>query len=216
MSLGDRFDAVMQQAKRGEAHAIATLYEDVTPSLLRFLGAREPQEAEDLCSETWLHLARLIPGFEGKEREWFGLVFLVARRNLNDHWKRRKRRRTDPVDTAVLAAVQDATDVEARGLDVISSQQAIELVTAALTRDQADVILLRVVAGLGVNEVAEALRKRPSAVRVIQHRALRRLAERIGPSSGFAGQARPAAAFTAGAAADAMPLPTMVETPEGC
>jgi RNA polymerase sigma-70 factor, ECF subfamily len=54
-------------------------------------------------------------------------------------------------------------------------------VIAQLPHDQAEVVLLRVLAGLGVEQVARILGKRPGAVRVLAHRGLRRLAERLGP-----------------------------------
>ena len=46
-----------------------------------------------------------------------------------------------------------------------------------LSPDQAEVILLRVLAGLDVGQVAKILGKRAGAVRVLQHRGLRKLAE---------------------------------------
>jgi RNA polymerase sigma-70 factor, ECF subfamily len=48
-----------------------------------------------------------------------------------------------------------------------------------LPRDQAEVVLLRVVAGLDVAQVATITGKRPDTVRVVAHRALRRLARRL-------------------------------------
>jgi RNA polymerase sigma-70 factor (ECF subfamily) len=45
-----------------------------------------------------------------------------------------------------------------------------------LPPDQADVVLLRVLADLSVKDVAEILGKQPGAVRALQHRAIRRLA----------------------------------------
>ena len=50
-------------------------------------------------------------------------------------------------------------------------------VLAVLSPDQAEVVLLRVIGGLRVSQVAELLGKRPGTVRVLQHRGLRRLAE---------------------------------------
>ena len=41
---------------------------------------------------------------------------------------------------------------------------------------QADIVLLRVLGGLSIGEVAKILGTRPGAIRVLQHRALRRLA----------------------------------------
>jgi len=179
MTLGDRFDVVIEAARRGEEQAITALYLDANPALLRYLRAREPQEADDLCSETWLRVARWLPEFEGDERRWLGFVFLVARRCLNDHWKRQRRRRTDPVSSDAFEPRAGTIDVEAAGIQSLLDRDAVALVTGALSAEQADVILLRIVAGLGVNEVAAAIGKRPGAVRTIQHRALKRLANQL-------------------------------------
>lgn len=48
---------------------------------------------------------------------------------------------------------------------------------ASLSRPQAEVILLRVVAGFSAEEVAQMIGRSSGAVRLLQHRALRRLAD---------------------------------------
>ncbi len=50
---------------------------------------------------------------------------------------------------------------------------------ATLPPDQAEVVLLRILGGLSVREVAAITGKRPGTVRVLQHRALRRLAREV-------------------------------------
>jgi len=50
------------------------------------------------------------------------------------------------------------------------STRAALAVIAQLPHDQAEVVLLRVVAGLGVEQVARLPGKRPGAVRVLAHR----------------------------------------------
>jgi RNA polymerase sigma-70 factor (ECF subfamily) len=194
MTLGDGFAGIMEAARRGEEQAITTLYLDMNPRLLRFLQAREPQEAEDLCSEVWIQLARRLPRFEGNENQWLGFVFLVARRCLNDHWKRRRRRRTDTVAPESLADRRDLVDVEASGVQSVATDEVVAFVTSTLTSEQADVVLLRVVAGLNIEEVASAISKRAATVRVIQHRALRRLAKRLSAGAQEATHSRPALA----------------------
>ena len=52
-----------------------------------------------------------------------------------------------------------------------------------LSPEQADVVVMRVVDGLDVDEVARALGKAPEAVRCLQHRALRRLARQLDPDA---------------------------------
>jgi RNA polymerase sigma-70 factor (ECF subfamily) len=63
-------------------------------------------------------------------------------------------------------------------VDAISSRTAVALI-ATLPPGQAEVVLLRVVAGLDVAQVAAITGKRPGNVRVLTHRALRRLADRL-------------------------------------
>ena len=198
MSLGERFGEVMCAAQRGDESAIATLYTDLNPRLARYLAARVPREADDLCSEVWLQVARRIPSFEGDERAWFGFVFLVARRLVNDHWKRQRRRRTEPVAPEELIDEPSAVDVEALGLGTVATAEAIKLVNKHLSGDQADVLLLRVIAGLDVDEVASVTGKRPGTVRVLQHRALRRLAAGLEPSLVARGSGEPGPTLEAG------------------
>jgi RNA polymerase sigma-70 factor (ECF subfamily) len=59
-----------------------------------------------------------------------------------------------------------------------STRAALALV-AELPADQAEVVALRVLGGLEVAEVARIVGKRPGTVRVLAHRGLRRLAQRV-------------------------------------
>jgi RNA polymerase sigma-70 factor (ECF subfamily) len=67
-------------------------------------------------------------------------------------------------------------------LEDLSSRAAANFVEATLPPDQADVVLLRVLGGLSVTEVSEILGKPPGTVRVLQHRALRRLQAELAKS----------------------------------
>ena len=58
---------------------------------------------------------------------------------------------------------------------------------STLPADQAEVIMLRVVAGLDVNRVAQLMGKHPTTVRVLAHRGLRRLAARLGADARIGG-----------------------------
>jgi RNA polymerase sigma-70 factor (ECF subfamily) len=61
----------------------------------------------------------------------------------------------------------------------MSAQDAISALTSALPAEQAEVVMLRVVGGLPVEEVARVVGKKPGTVRVLQHRALRRLTSQL-------------------------------------
>jgi RNA polymerase sigma-70 factor (ECF subfamily) len=61
-------------------------------------------------------------------------------------------------------------------LEAVSTDAALALI-GQLPPGQAEIVTLRTVAGLSVEQVAEIVGKRPGAVRVLAHRGLRRLAE---------------------------------------
>jgi RNA polymerase sigma-70 factor (ECF subfamily) len=67
-------------------------------------------------------------------------------------------------------------------MEHLGTAAAIALVSG-LPRQQAEVILLRVVAGLDTESAARLLGKSPGAVRVAAHRGLRRLAQ-LRPEAG--------------------------------
>ena len=72
----------------------------------------------------------------------------------------------------------DGVDPAAQAL--MASEREVALARlATLPPDQAEVVLLRVVAGLDAEEVALSLGTKAGAVRVSQHRALKRLSARL-------------------------------------
>ena len=176
MTLGFEFAATLAEAKLGDEQAIGRLYRDVQPRLLGYLATRVPRAAEDLASEVWLAVARGLPSFEGDEAAWLGYLFTIARHKVADHWRQAKRRRTDLVEPAAFLDHEGSSNVETEGLEAIASSEAVALVVKNLSKEQADVVLLRVVAGLDVEQVARILDKKPGTIRVIQHRAVKRLA----------------------------------------
>ena len=166
------FDQLLAAVRQGEDWAIADLWRDLHPRLLAYFRAAEPGAAEDLAADTWVDVARSLDRFEGGEVDFRRFAFTIARRRLLDHHRRRFRRRTDTVATEDFADRAGPDDPAADAL----GRQALAVV-GRLPREQAEVVLLRVVAGLDAAEVGRIVGKSPGSVRVIQHRALKRLAE---------------------------------------
>jgi RNA polymerase sigma-70 factor, ECF subfamily len=171
-----RFDRELAAAKTGAEWAIVALYREFQPSLLRFLRAQSPANAEDLASETWLQAASGLHRFRGDESAFRRWLFTIARRRLIDFRRREQRRRVvlalGPVDA------YDSVDPETQALRTGDTEAALALI-GKLPPDQAEVVLLRVVGELEVEEVAKILGKKPGTVRVLQHRALKRLSEEL-------------------------------------
>ena len=142
--------------------------------LLRFLRALERPAAEDLAADVWVGVAQRLPTFRATRpcRAW---LFRIARNRVADHRRRAVRRRTDPVPPQALVDRAAAADAATVATDRLAAQEAIDRLIVTLPADQAEVVLLRVVAGLTADEVAKITGRSSGAVRVIQHRALKRL-----------------------------------------
>jgi RNA polymerase sigma-70 factor (ECF subfamily) len=177
-TLGEQFAPVLEAAREGTEWALVRLYRTFHPKLLRYLQAQEPVEAEDLASEVWLEAARGLRRFEGDESAFQGWIFVIARRRLIDFRRRADRRRSQPVAIDSLSRLKDFSEPDSEAIEIVSTEAALEMI-GRLPPDQADVLLLRIITGLDVAEVARILGKRPGTVRVLQHRALKRLLKEL-------------------------------------
>jgi RNA polymerase sigma-70 factor, ECF subfamily len=186
-SLGDQFQGILVAAQDGGEWAVAALYRWLHPAVIGYLRARAGHDAEDLASETWLAVARALPTFSGDETAFRSWVFTIAHRRLVDHHRataRRPRTRSlTPADGEGFdggsAALAGPDDPAAEVVAAVAGEEAVRRIVALLPDDQAEIVLLRVVAGLPTEDVARITGRRPGTVRVLQHRALRRLAARL-------------------------------------
>ena len=143
---------------------------------MRYLRGRAGASADDLASETWIAAAQGLGGFHGGGDEFRAWLFTIARHRLIDERRKDKRRPvTTSTEDATVELIADDPSPEEVVTAARAGDEAAARIANLLPADQADVILLRVVAGLSVDEVAAIMGKRPGTVRVLQSRGLKRL-----------------------------------------
>lgn len=174
---GDQFADVLAAAQAGEEWGFAALYREFAPGVVGFLRGRVPTEAEDVASSVWLEVARSIGRFVGDEAGFRAWLYTIVRRRMMNEYRRHTRDWTDPRDPAVLPPITAPDDPEREVLAAMAASDAAALISSVLPELQAEVILLRVVADLPVEEVSQVLDIAPGHVRVLSHRALKTLAE---------------------------------------
>jgi RNA polymerase sigma-70 factor (ECF subfamily) len=178
--LSAQLEAALVAAQRGDPDAFRLLYRDTQPRLLRYLHALTGDDAEDIASETWLHIARDLHTFHGNHDAFRGWAATIARHRALDHLRRHTRRPPAiPVPAEDLAGLAAADDTASTAIDTLTTTAAIRLI-ATLPPDQAEAVLLRAVLGLDATRAAAVLGKRPGAVRTAAHRGLRTLARHLG------------------------------------
>ena len=174
--IGAAFHATLARAQCGDEAAFTQIFRDVQPALLRYLRVVAPEAAEDVAGDTWLQVVTGLAAFRGEELAFRAWLFTIARHRAADWGRSRARRQTVPVADLEAPERLSAPDTADVALERMATRAALTAV-AALPRDQAEIIMLRVVAGLDTSLVADIVGKSPGAVRVAAHRALRRLAQ---------------------------------------
>lgn len=175
MRIGLAFDAVLDAAKAGSDWAWATFYREISGPVTGFFRARGLDDPEDAAGDVFFEVARNIDHFSGTEDAFRVFVFSIAYRRLlveketkSQHPARSlladrvlDRLRSDPYDPSLVP--DEATLQEVR--------RAFE----AVTPEQRDILALRVVGGLSVEQTAAVLSLGVKFVRTAQRRALTRI-----------------------------------------
>jgi RNA polymerase sigma factor (sigma-70 family) len=167
---GNESDDLTQSARRGESWALTEIWHRYSPAVMAYLKGRGVTDAEDMTSEVFLQVFRRIDRFRGEESDLRTFIFSVAHARYVDDRRRIARRGIDAEfvperhDSAMPSAETDAVSA--------ISEQHVRTLIESLSPDQRDVLLLRIVADLSLEQTAEVLGKKVGAVKSLQHRGL--------------------------------------------
>lgn len=166
--------------RRGDEEAIVSVYRALSGPVYGYLlrQLRDPTWAQDLTADVFCEVLEGVDGFVGTPTGFRGWVFRIARNTMVDHFRRESYRRHGSLEAAAEAGrlPEGGEDPEARALDRLERDRVLALCDE-LSNDQREVLLLRLVADLPIAEVAKIVGKTPGAVKALQHRALRALAD---------------------------------------
>jgi len=179
--LGEQFEQVLAAAQSGGGWAAERLWTSLAPAVAGYLRVQGAADPDDVTSEVFLGVFRSLASFSGGEEQFRSWVFTIAHRRLVDDRRSAGRRpRLAPGSETDDAA--SAPSAEHEALQRLGRDRVRQL-CEHLVPDQRDVLLLRLVGGLTVDEVAGALGKSSGAVKALQRRglgALRKILEREG------------------------------------
>ena len=150
---GERFETVMTAATAGVEWAIGLLYREFHPAVLRYLRARGAPGSEAAAEQVWMEVARGLQHFTGDEVAFRRWLFDLAREPLMD----------GPIEGPI--ELENPREPMSEALSKV----------AALPPDHADVLLLRALGHLDVDDVASITGQDTGAVRLLEMDALRLL-----------------------------------------
>lgn len=163
-------DAVLHAAQNGDSAALRTIYETFAPAVRGYLAAKGVADPDGVTSEVFLAVLPRIPIVTGGPDGLRRLVFSVAHARMVDDYRERARR---------PATVEYQADTDRRSVASAESEATQRLATervrevlAVLPDDQQEVLLLRVIGDLTVEQVADLMGRSPGAIKQLQRRGL--------------------------------------------
>lgn len=176
------FEHVLAAAQAGAGWAFTRLYQSLAPAVAGYLRAQGVDDPEDLTSEVFIKVFIGCRSFAGNEAQFRSWVFSVAHCRVVD--ARRAKARCHDVqrlDAANLDEGRGATTAAAEdeALGRLATERTAE-VLRDLSPDQRNVLALRLICQMSVQEVADVLDKPPSAIKALQRRALATLRRKFG------------------------------------
>lgn len=156
-------------------HDLRPVHAELAPRVAGYLRLQGVEDPEGAANEVFLRAVRSLDRFDGSSEQLRSWIFSIAHNLAIDDRRRRSRRpRTVPLDELVERA-GSAPEVA----DLVGSAANLVEMLGSLPDDQRDVLMLRIVLDLPIAEVAEAMGRRPGAVKSLQKRALDRLRREI-------------------------------------
>ncbi|MCE9593709.1 MAG: sigma-70 family RNA polymerase sigma factor [Planctomycetes bacterium] len=188
--MADDVGKLIDSATRGETPAVDTLLERYLPGLRAFVrlragpAVRAHESASDItqsvCREVLQNLSTFKYGGEAGFKHWLYATALRKLQKRDEHWRTQKREAARVVvdEHALLEAYRSVSSPSGRAM-AKEELARVEHAFDELGDDEREVITLARVVGLPHKEIAEAMGKTEGATRVLLHRALARLAEKL-------------------------------------
>lgn len=155
------------------------LYDQYIVKIYRFafLRVNSKPAAQDIASETF---SRAWTAFNNQEQNkvqnWPAFLFRIARNLIVDLY--RERGKIQVVSASAVIDTDPSLDLEGKAV-FNSDMEQVKKALAGLGEEQQEVIIWRYLDGLSTKEIAEILDKPEGTIRVILHRGLNALKEKL-------------------------------------
>lgn len=149
--------------------------ESTWKDLYRFIyyKVQNREEAEDITQETYVKAIDYLNRTNEKVKNYSGFLKMISLNIIRDNWRVKQRRgvniNLEDVNPEFISEEDFAVDSDNRAV--------IETALASLNQEQQAVITLRIIKGYSCAETAKIMHKKEGTIRVLQYRAVKRLAQ---------------------------------------
>ena len=165
---------VVASARQGDTEAVSLLYDTHVQAVFKYVRLRvdSTAAAEDLTAEVFLRMVRALPTYEHKGIPFRAWLYRIAANLITDHYRQNRKAETVPIVEEYESEDPDPFDHVALGENHARLRQALQ----ALPDEYQTLLILRFIEDLPHTVIAGIMNKPATALRAMQHRALKALA----------------------------------------
>ncbi|MCA9955945.1 MAG: sigma-70 family RNA polymerase sigma factor [Ardenticatenaceae bacterium] len=163
---------LVRQAQSGDIEAVGQLFDKHYRSMFRYFYARvgQRQQAEDLAGELFTRMVHHLPTFQPTGVPFRAWLFRIAYNLTMDHFRVANGVEMEPLEKVTLLAQPEQNPVEQ--VERRMTGDTLHETLQTLVPEQRQVIILRFLAGLSLQETADVMERTLSAVKAMQYRGL--------------------------------------------
>ena len=171
-------ETIVERAASGDTEAFGRLYDMYADRIYRHIYYRTSniEDAQDLTQEVFIKAWQALPKYKRSKTPFLGWLFTISHNRVIDYY-RTKKDYSYLKDEAVMEDSDRSPEKLAEGQ---FTQQEVRRAILQLPENQQQVILMSFIEGFEYSEIAAALNKSEGNIRVILHRALRKMREILG------------------------------------
>lgn len=166
---------LVARSKDRDEQAFALLYDEYADRLYKYICFKitDTEEAKNILQEVFIKAWQGCVRLEQKELNFTAWIYTIAHNTVNDYFRKVYRRpQTTPLEPSIdIAAKDDASELATNHITQVSIEKAL----AKLPIQYKQVLELRFLQELSIEETAKVLRKNSISIRVLQHRAIKYL-----------------------------------------
>lgn len=158
---------LVKRAQAGDMEALGQLWDTCSPKLFGYLvnTLRDRHVAEDVFQSTWLRAAEHIAGYTFKGVGFSSWLFAIARNECRQLWRKSNRPDAHLLDPEPVSHEHES----------LHAKLLVDQALSKLSESDQELLRLRYIADLSINEIAKTLNSNSVAVRVRVSRALARV-----------------------------------------
>jgi len=171
---------LIARAQRGDTDAVGALYDLHHESIFRYVSLRvgDWRLAEDLTGDVFMRMIASLPAYRSVGLPFRAWLYRIAHNLLVDHFRKQHLHVVVPLDAA--EETRDDSDPTSE-VDHRLNAARLRHALSQLDPNQREVVVLRFVSGLSLQETALATGRSEAAIKSLQHRGLAALRRDLQP-----------------------------------